>query len=486
MKKILFTSCFVILAVNVFGQQFSQYNTGSLFDSFENPSQRAFIPDTSRQFAFNFLLPSFNANFYLTGNAQTAFKTRLFSDYYNTAALQVGKGKNNHVNANLNAYSIMFKMFTSLDGDQEIGFFTNTKFEMRGFASDESMALFNGPADFTNNSYTNIFNDNYFYQAYHQVGFTYREQVSKRFAFGIKLSALSGISYRQVNITQSQIDFDKPNDAAMISLHGTARSSGKTYNTTVLDKAKLGFQNPGVSISIGTSYVNQDGYHFQYNLKDIGFIQWAKTSVAASFKNDSTIITDLSSSNRETNIVNAVTQVTTASQARKGFSTVTNGLAEVSVNKTYWLDYDKQYRFSPTLIASKELFYTGFTAALVTPVQYHNYTATLTTSYNDLKLLNFGGQFMIKSDNAEFYIGSDRLFQSISLLSSALSSSTSATQPQTLTKQGPYTGADFFIGVSFKFGSIIEHPMNASHIPTYEKGPLGKLYDKWFKKDKNY
>ena len=72
MKKILLISCFLLLAVKGFSQQFSLYNTGTLFDSFENPSQRAFVPDTSKKYAFNFFIPNFNGNFFLTGNAQTS------------------------------------------------------------------------------------------------------------------------------------------------------------------------------------------------------------------------------------------------------------------------------------------------------------------------------------------------------------------------------------------------------------------------------
>src|ERR1700744_2414662 len=108
MKKLVFICCFCFITINVFGQQFSQYNPGSLYDSFENPSQRSFIPDTSRQFAFNFFLPNFSADVFLTGNAQAALKTRAFSNYYNTADLQIGKGYYNHASFNANYYSIMF------------------------------------------------------------------------------------------------------------------------------------------------------------------------------------------------------------------------------------------------------------------------------------------------------------------------------------------------------------------------------------------
>src|ERR1700712_272243 len=132
MKKILLVLFLLLFSSPIFAQQFSQYNTGTLYDSFENPAQRTFIPDSSKMYAFNFLFPNFNTGFYLSGNAQAALQSRAFSGYYNTAPLQIGQNKYNHINVNANAYSIMFKIFASLDGNQEIGFSINTKAESNG------------------------------------------------------------------------------------------------------------------------------------------------------------------------------------------------------------------------------------------------------------------------------------------------------------------------------------------------------------------
>src|SRR5215216_1626733 len=119
MNKIYILLFFLLISFSVSAQQFSQYNTGTLYDSFENPSVRSFIPDSSRQYAFNFFIPNFNANAYITGNIQQALKNRLFATKpsYEAKALKIGKGKYNHVNANVNAYGLMLKTFTSLNGD---------------------------------------------------------------------------------------------------------------------------------------------------------------------------------------------------------------------------------------------------------------------------------------------------------------------------------------------------------------------------------
>src|SRR5437879_6955614 len=106
MKKLLLIFCLLFIAAKGFSQQFSQYNTGTLYDSFENPSQRSFVPDTSKMYAFNFLIPNFNTGFYLSGNAQSSLVSRAFGSKYNNSALQIGTGKYNYANAYANAYSI--------------------------------------------------------------------------------------------------------------------------------------------------------------------------------------------------------------------------------------------------------------------------------------------------------------------------------------------------------------------------------------------
>jgi hypothetical protein len=486
MKNSLLFWCFILITANVYGQRFSQYNTGSLYDSFENPAQRAFIPDTTRQFAFNFFIPNFSSDFFITGNAQQGAKTRIFSSYYNTANLKTAQNAYNRVNANFNSYALMFKLFASENGDQEVGVFFNTKGEMRAVATDETLAIFNGFTNFPNNSYNNILNDNFHYQLYHQIGFTYREQVSKHFAFGLKLSALSGLQYRKFDITQSSVTFDRTSGAetATITLEGNGRFNNND-NKTSTQKFGPSFLNPGAAISIGTMFFDNLGYKWQVNLKDLGFIRWNNTSKSGSFGGTREIEGFLSA-DREKAIIDGASNITDGKQAVGGFTTYTNSLLELSVNKSYLLSDNDRFKFSPTLIGSKELMYSGFTAALVAPVQMGKYTATVVTSYNDLKLLNLGGQFMVKTDNAEFFIGTEQLFQTASFAAAGINP---PRRRQEVVNQGSHSGASFFLGASFKFGYLIERRLNSSSIPdgSDNGGFIGRTWNKLFgKKDANY
>jgi hypothetical protein len=480
MKNFLLAVCFLFISVETFGQQFSQYNTGTLYDSFENPAQASFVPDTSRKLAFNFFIPNFNSNLYITGNGQIPLKSRAFSGKYENVALTLGEGRFSRANANANVYSLMFKIFTSLDGNQEIGISTQTRAEGRGIFSDESFLLLDGPNNFANGiTYPDILNDSYTEQAYHQISFNYREKVNKNFAFGFKLSALLGIQYQQLQIDRSQIIFDKANDAADITLQGRYR---KSYTSGEFSRRDLlpSPRNPGASISFGTAIHTRDNFNIQFNLKNVGFIHWYKSSIVSDF-NTTLTAPDLSTPRREDNLYATTYNIIRSADKLQSFTTVTNGVAEISANKSYWFDYERRFKYSPTVILQKEVFYDGYTAALVNPFQYNNLVGTLTTSYNNYGIFSAGLQFMVKTPNVEFYIGSDRVMQSVSFAGAA------SKNDAQINKNASYTGADVFLGFSLKFGNVIEHPMNASHIPLGDRpGFITRLWDSIFHKDKDY
>jgi hypothetical protein len=471
--KIFVLAFFLLFTLHVSGQQFSQYNTGTVYESFENPAIQSFTPDSSRNIAFNFFIPNFTSNIYVNGNAQAPLKSRAFNGRYNTSYLRIGEGQFNRANATANVYLIMLRLFRNLNGNTDMGFSVQTRMESRGLFSDESVALFNGASAFPDNHYDNIFNNEYTFQAYHQVSFSYRENITKKFAIGVKLSALLGIEYQKLNITNSSIDFDRQNDQALLGLGGYYRNS---YSPGGLNSRDLlpTFRNPGASVTIGTSVRTRDNFLVQANIKDLGFIHWSKRSGTGNF-NSNGFIRNLSTRDRENNIFGTSKKIIQSASFPGGFVTPTNGKIELSINKTYWLSRDFNLSYSPTIIGSKEFFFPGGTLAMVNPVQYKNYTFSLTTSYDTYRIFHLGGQFMIKAPNAEFFIGSERFIQSGKLL---LASTGNDGQ---INRNSAYSGADLFMGFSVKFGSVIEHPMNASFIPMEEhKGFFARIWSRLF------
>ncbi|MCD8740067.1 DUF5723 family protein [Mucilaginibacter roseus] len=472
MKKFLLLLLLLIPSMFAAAQQFSQYNTGTLFDSFENPSQRSFIRDSSYNMASNFLIPNFGGYAFLTGNAQRSVQTRLFDERYDNSQLRIGEGKLNHVIGNTGVYLLMFKWYAGMKGDKEMGISFKTKGEANGTITDESIALFNGSANFQNQAYDQILNSKGYYQTYHQIGFSYRERLNKRAAFGFKVNFLMGLQYQEILINNSSIAFDKAADRAELALDGlyyASENAGRFKANTFAPN----FRNPGASVSIGGSYKNEGGYIWQGNVKDLGFIHWSGKSNTYRVLG-STTLTDLSRPWREDTVRNQLSNLLKSGYMSTGsFITPTDGVAEVSVAKKYFFNYDRTFGLMPTLIVQKQLFYPGLTGALVNHLQYNNLTITATASYNDLRLFNFGGQFMYKSPNFEFYLGSERLLP------------TGRMVLQRFGNNSAYTGADVFLGFSLKFGRPIESPLNASYIPMgEEKGFFGRFFDKIFGKRK--
>jgi hypothetical protein len=219
------------------------------------------------------------------------------------------------------------------------------------------------------------------------------------------------------------------------------------------------FRNPGAQISLGATYTSPEKIKVQFNLKDLGFIRWNSKSYAGEFNNTG-IIRGLSERGTEDSIANTAAALVQNNSLPHSFTTPTNAKFEVSGSKTYWLN-SISAKYIPTVILSKELFYTGFDVAMVNHLQYNNFTATATLAYDDMRLFSLGGQLMIKSPNAEFFIGCDRLPQTFNMLSAGLSKSTTANE-----QVSGFSGGNFYIGFSLKFGSVVEtSPYNSSYIP---------------------
>lgn len=251
MRLFLLAICLILFTSRGFSQQFSHYNTGTLYESFENPAVQTFTPDSSRQYAFNLFAPGIYGSFYVTGNSQQSLKSRAFDGTYVDSRLRIGEGAFNRLHENANIYFLQFKIFSDVNSLSELGFSVQSREESRGRFTDESLALFGGAGAFANDHYDNIFNNYLEYQSYHQISFSYREKINKQFAFGVKLSALLGIQYQRLNTNQSSIDFDRPDDSALLGLAGLYKINYTPGKFQLHDNLPT-FRNPGASISIGT------------------------------------------------------------------------------------------------------------------------------------------------------------------------------------------------------------------------------------------
>jgi len=478
MTKLLISVLLSVLSLTVYGQRFAQYNTGTLFDSFENPSQAAFIPDSSHNIAFNFLIPNFTFNTYLQGNTQYTLKSRLFLGNYNNEAITVGQNQYNNVLANVNVYVGMLKLYTSAGGKQEIGISYQIKGNGRGHVTDETVALFNGIQKFTENNYQGIFNSKAFYESFHQFSATYREKVTRNFSVGIKLSLLSGIVYNKLNITESGLNIidrstiNPPAGSANWRLRGTFQS---TYDLGKFSKHSLlpTFKNIGLAGSIGATYIAPGGIIVQGNLKDLGFIRWAGNATTYTF-NNSTIVEGLNTTKREINVSNALTRLIEKMPETKPFTKPIVGRAELSAAKKFQFG---TITYLPTAIVSRQVYGLGTAAALVNNVQFGNFGTTLSGIVNEDKLFDLGLQLMYKTPDFEMFIGSEQLTRSMNLYSA------SGDNKDAITKLMSYSGGNVYLGFSLKFGKKIERWKTESYYYNgSEQGPLGKAWNKAFNK----
>lgn len=449
MKQTSFFLLFVCLFNTTFAQQFSLYNSRTLFDAFENPSQKAFQVDSSRKYAFNFFIPTIGVNGAYSGPAQSAFKSAIFEGTVDGKDLMLGENKKNTLISNSNAYIAMFRVFTKVNHNQEMGFSWQIRNDSRVNITHETLALIDDYKLFENAQYKylfdkgSLFNNSGYNQSYHQVSFTFREDYDKRLSFGIKLSALNGITYNNLEMENSSVNSDpNRNDSVFLSLKGKFRSSYQ-YKDLGKDLLYPKFKNPGFSLGVSTSYKLKNSWFLMGNIKDVGFIKWNKKSYNYSFNKVLKITSKLGS---------GIEDMIDETGSQSGFTTLTNGKAEILINKDY-------YRYKPNLIISKNIFDQGGDVALIHNYRVNNFVFTASTDYNLNHYLQFGGQVMLKTPNVELFIGSDQLLQTYDMAKSILNSSADG--------KG-YTGGSFYMGFAYKFGPAMENQQNANTISGFE------------------
>ena len=121
MKKILCLILCLLFKDSLFGQTVSLFHSGTLYDGFENPVQQTFIKDFSRKYAIN-LFPHLHSNFNFNGDAQTAFKSIIFTKSYTNSNFGSGNYLNdNNINLNTSLYLFTYKIFKTTNYNRELG-----------------------------------------------------------------------------------------------------------------------------------------------------------------------------------------------------------------------------------------------------------------------------------------------------------------------------------------------------------------------------
>ncbi|WP_316747993.1 DUF5723 family protein [Pedobacter gandavensis] len=447
LKKALPILLLILCAQQLMAQQYGLFNTKTLFDGFENPAQKVFTLDSSRQYASNFLLPYLGINAASKGNSD--FVRKLFNEQiYNTANVPLGQKSLNTVYQHTNAYLLTLKIFNSYKYQKELGFSWQLRTDGLLKYTNESLVLVDNYPRLENEMpKSGAFNDKGYAQTYHQFSVTYRENYTKRLSFGAKLSLLSGTSYNQLKITDSDLDINQTNGLLSARFVGNYRSTFKDVNELSTNTFMPTFRNPGASISFGTSYQSKSGYFLMANLKDLGFIRWNSDSYT---KNVNEIIEIEGTADSKQQFQNRLSDALLKDPERRGFYSATNAKIDVMLSKSFGL-------WTPSFIVSKDLFFTGGDAVMVNKFRYNSFSVSASPTYNFHQLFYLGLQTMYQTPNFEVFLGSDDVLKTTSQVQGILN--------KDATIGTGYNGASVYFGIGIKFGNHVEHPQNSSTMP---------------------
>ena len=453
-KRSLFILLFCLALAKPSLSQVSLYNSRTLYDSFENPAQKAFYTDSSKQFAFNFFFPTISLSGSASGSANSTLKGMIFNNLIDSENLPINGKNYTHFASNTNIYVLSFKWFKRVKYQQEAGFAWQIRNDSWAKVSNPTFSIFDTFNRFPDNSYSNIFNNKGYQQTFHQFAFTYRENFTKTVGLGLKLSLLSGIAYTSANITSSDITIDRVNNQYTANFAGTFRST--TIIDTAVKQAILPtFKNPGIAFTASANFKFKRGWMVLANVKDLGFIHWDKNSTEVYRLNKSINMSQANASNADRRLADSlISTIDNSVYQNEGFYSPMNGKLEVLVSKNFGA-------YHPNFLLSKNIWYPGGQATLINNLLIKNHVLSLTPSYNFLKFMNVGGQYLYKTPNFEFFIGSDQLFQTISFAKAAIHSDATAIKGS--------LSMGFYMGLSAKIGRLMEHPLNANRIPGVEQ-----------------
>ncbi len=446
------------------------YNTGTLFDAFENPSQKTFQPDSSRRYAFNFFVPNGGLTLQAKGPADNTLRKAIYGLPLDASGIDLDSKETNNISIAQNAYIFMFRMFRSIQYNREIGFSWQVKTQAAYHITNETLSIFDNYKYLINGENSNIFNNKGEGQAYHQFSFSYRENYNRRLAFGAKLSYLSGIGYTKLSIEDSGLNIDEINHSFSSRLKGSYLTNF-LYNS--FDPLLLipNIKNPGAALTLSTNYRNKHGFFFLGNIKDLGFILWRKQPYL--HKIDQTIsLEDAEAKNAGTKLKEEIEKNILQNPVTTGkFTSLLDTRAELLINR----DFNS---YQPNLILSKSLFNKNGQIALVNTYRWRSLNFSASTTYNLNKTLEIGGQFLVKSPNLDFFIGSDQIAKTYTAFSGIMQSDAN--------RGRGYTAINMYMGFALKVGPILERYNTADRVPGLkkpgEKSFFGKIFTSKSKK----
>lgn len=439
---LVFVCCSTFVARS---QQYGLFNTKTLFDSFENPAQKSFTLDSSRQFASNFLLPYLDLSSLNKGNSISATNDLVSKGY---SRGRIGAFNNPEtMRENVNIYLFAFRMFKYHKYHSEMGFSWQIKSETEiNYDKGLSLGLFDTFMRFSTIPRINVFNNNGKLQTYHQISFNYRENYNKRWALGTKISLLSGIGYTEFNATNSNAVINPTTKTMDVQLDGSFKLNYPEDNTLNFSKL-MPIRNLGASISIGTTYTTKSGIFLMGNVKDLGFIRWSKKK---SYQGNFSVNQQFTNIINENELAKAMNKIGEENGEKRAFVTPINSRADFLISKTFGA-------YTPSFILTKNLFNKFGEAAMVNTLKSGLFSFSAIPSYNLDKNFRLGLQGMLQTPNFEMFLGTNDLMQTYYAGKDIVNNNEA--------QATGYNRGSVYLGMAFKIGYVVEHPQNMSWMP---------------------
>ncbi len=464
-RAILILLC--LLTCKSRAQEFSLTHTSTLYNSFENPVESSYTAEKSKKFNVNLILPNWSLDLKLRGEAEVAFKNILSGNDITSGSINTISNDINRLAIKGNGYLFMLKMLYTAEYQREMGISLQFKNEGDFNFSNAALIIPHSTSIFKNGSYPDIFQSSYKNIAYWQLGLSYRENYSSKLAFGGKLSLLSGAAYSEMDIISSNLEI---NDAKYtMSMQGTFTNSfgsNKPEASSLLPNLK----NPGVGLSLGTSYLFNNKIYLTGHLKDAGIIFWNKKTPRYDFS-DSLTVNGLryKKATYKDRYRDSLAAMLDRNAGQSGaFHTWTNSKVEIAASRLFG-------SYKPVLIASKNLLNSNGFVALQNNYIYRSLNLALNSAYYFNNGLNIGALFMIKSANTDFYLGTEKLLPTYYIGKGYIK------KDENIGKSP--TQANIFFGLNIKFGRVMQTMPFADFVDGLNDPETGYVY-KLSKKEK--
>jgi hypothetical protein len=225
-------------------------------------------------------------------------------------------------------------------------------------------------------------------------------------------------------------------------------------------KSALPFRNLGAAITLGTTYTTKSGIFLMANVKDLGFIRWGKRSYTGNFDVTTSVALDQTMT-PEGRLQRGLDNLAKDATQIKSFVTPINSRADLLISKTFG-------PYTPSLIVTKNIFDKYGEAALVNTVKSGNISFSAVPSYNLDKNFRLGLQGMYQTPNFEMFLGTNDLLQTYYAGKDIVKNNEAVGTG--------YNRGSVYLGMAFKIGYVVEHPMNMSWMPGVGEGKDRKSF----------